>query len=108
MEVRSRPCLTANVDGQPTGFFRFTIHQKASPMRLSTSLSDRKLNLSRRSPASRRRGSPRRAMALVARVESLEARTLLSAVTWTGLAGTMSWNDAANWSGNALPGSDDD
>ncbi len=33
---------------------------------------------------------------------------MLSAVAWTGAGGDMSWNNAANWSGNATPGQQDD
>src|SRR5262249_23527795 len=38
----------------------------------------------------------------------LEARTLLSNVTWTGSADGTSWAVAGNWSGNAVPGANDD
>ena len=38
----------------------------------------------------------------------LEARTLLSNVTWTGSADGKSWAVAGNWSGDAVPGSSDD
>ena len=38
----------------------------------------------------------------------LEARTLLSNVTWTGAADGKSWAVAGNWSGDAVPGSSDD
>jgi RHS repeat-associated protein/uncharacterized repeat protein (TIGR01451 family) len=38
----------------------------------------------------------------------LEGRWLPSLVTWDGGAGTLSWNDPANWSGDALPGANDD
>src|SRR5579872_3497276 len=41
--------------------------------------------------------------ACIAAVESLEPRTLLSAVTWTGDGGDMNWNTAANWSTNNVP-----
>ena len=41
-------------------------------------------------------------------VELCEARTLLSAVVWTGGAGTDNWDTAANWSTDSLPGSADD
>ncbi len=33
---------------------------------------------------------------------------MLSAIAWNGGAGTFNWNDAANWQGNAIPGSEDD
>ena len=33
---------------------------------------------------------------------------MLSAVAWTGSGGDLSWNNAANWSGNATPGQQDD
>jgi large repetitive protein len=41
-------------------------------------------------------------------VELFEQRTLLSAVVWTGGAGTDDWDTPANWSTNTLPGSGDD
>ncbi len=56
----------------------------------------------------RRRQPFQSAIARTAAVESLEARTLLSAVTWTGGGGDMSWNNAANWSGTAPPDQTDD
>jgi len=37
------------------------------------------------------------------RVELLEDRTLLAAVSWDGGAGTQAWNDADNWSNNVVP-----
>jgi hypothetical protein len=40
-------------------------------------------------------------------VEQLEDRTVPS-VTWTGGAGTLNWDAAANWSGGAVPGAADD
>src|SRR3984885_9932063 len=39
------------------------------------------------------------------RVEGLEDRTLLSAVSWTGTAGDNQWNTAKKWSTDAVPGS---
>ena len=50
-----------------------------------------------------------RPVALQARpsLEQLESRVLLSLVSWDGGAGTLSWRDAPNWSGDALPGSGD-
>jgi hypothetical protein len=41
------------------------------------------------------------------RVEFCEGRTLLSAVLWTGGAGTDNWDTAANWNTDSLPGSGD-
>ncbi len=41
-------------------------------------------------------------------VELCEGRTLLSAVAWTGGAGTDDWDTAANWNTDSLPGSGDD
>ena len=41
-------------------------------------------------------------------VEALEPRMLLATVTWDGGAGTDSWHDAMNWSGDVLPGPLDD
>lgn len=40
-------------------------------------------------------------------VEFCEGRTLLSAVLWTGGAGTDDWDTAANWNSDSLPGSGD-
>jgi Bacterial Ig-like domain (group 3) len=40
-------------------------------------------------------------------VELFEQRTLLSAVIWTGGAGTDDWDAPANWSTDSLPGSGD-
>ncbi len=40
-------------------------------------------------------------------VEFCEGRTLLSAVLWTGGAGTDDWDTAANWSTDSLPGAGD-
>ena len=39
--------------------------------------------------------------------ELMEDRTLLSVVNWDGGAGTAAWFDAANWSGDTLPGPSD-
>src|SRR5205085_10006064 len=40
--------------------------------------------------------------------ESLESRRVLSVVSWDGGAGTANWEDAPNWSDDALPGHADD
>ncbi len=40
--------------------------------------------------------------------EQLEDRRLLAIVSWDGGGDAMSWSDALNWSGDELPGSDDD
>jgi autotransporter-associated beta strand protein len=42
------------------------------------------------------------------RLEWMESRTLLSAVTWTGGAGDNNWDTPANWSTDSVPGSGDD
>ena len=42
------------------------------------------------------------------RIEWMEPRTLLSAVTWTGGAGDNNWDTPANWSTDSVPGSADD
>ena len=42
------------------------------------------------------------------RIEWMEPRTLLSAVTWTGGGGDNNWDTAANWSTDSVPGSGDD
>src|SRR5262245_39912112 len=42
------------------------------------------------------------------RLEQLEDRTLLTTVSWDGGAGTLRWDDAQNWSTDALPGTADD
>jgi len=41
-------------------------------------------------------------------LEALESRNLLAAVAWDGGGDGESWHDALNWSGNTLPGPDDD
>ena len=38
----------------------------------------------------------------------MESRVQLSAVLWTGDGGDNNWDNPANWSTNALPGSGDD
>ncbi|MEK6259848.1 MAG: Ig-like domain-containing protein [Planctomycetota bacterium] len=45
---------------------------------------------------------------LVHVIERLEPRTLLSAISWDGGAGNLSWNSALNWSGDVLPTTADD
>jgi hypothetical protein len=42
------------------------------------------------------------------RVEVLESRRLLTAITWDGGGDQTSWNDAANWSDDAVPTAEDD
>ena len=42
------------------------------------------------------------------RIEWMEPRTLLSAVSWTGGGGDNNWDTAANWSTDSVPGSGDD
>jgi large repetitive protein len=42
------------------------------------------------------------------RLEWMEPRTLLSAVTWTGSAGDNNWDTPQNWSTDSVPGSGDD
>ena len=42
------------------------------------------------------------------RIEWMEPRTLLSAVTWTGGGGDNNWDTAANWSTDTVPTSGDD
>ena len=40
--------------------------------------------------------------------EQLETRTLLSAISWDGGGGDLNWNTPENWSGDVVPGSNDD
>ena len=42
------------------------------------------------------------------RVEPLECRQLLTAVSWDGGGDGSNWSDPINWSGDALPGATDD
>ena len=42
------------------------------------------------------------------RLEWMEPRTLLSAVSWTGSAGDDNWDTPGNWSTDSVPGSGDD
>lgn len=65
-----------------------------------------RLSHQRRKSRTRQRFSADSAWVAVA--EPLEARVLLSAIAWDGGAGTQNWNDAANWSGDVLPGATDD
>ncbi len=63
------------------------------------------------SSRSRRRHELRVALfrqSLKPRFETLEIRALLATVTWDGGAGSFLWGDAANWTGDALPGIGDD
>ena len=55
-----------------------------------------------------RNRNPKRARSCRPRVEWMEPRTLLSAVTWTGGAGDNNWDTPANWSTDSVPGSADD
>ncbi len=55
--------------------------------------------------ARRKNRSPLRAVRLT--IDGLEARTLLSAVSWTGKGDGTSWTDASNWSDDAVPGASD-
>ncbi|MFM9996087.1 MAG: beta strand repeat-containing protein [Phycisphaerales bacterium] len=41
-------------------------------------------------------------------LERLEDRRVMALVSWDGGASTNSWHDAANWSGDQLPGANDD
>ncbi len=41
-------------------------------------------------------------------IETMEPRTLLSAVLWTGKGGDNNWDTAANWSTDSVPGPHDD
>ena len=40
--------------------------------------------------------------------ESLETRRVLATITWDGGGNTLNWSDASKWSGNLLPGANDD
>ena len=51
---------------------------------------------------------PHRSKSYRPRIEWMEPRTLLSAVTWTGGGGDNNWDTAANWSTDSVPGSTDD
>ena len=53
-------------------------------------------------------GNRKRSKSCRPRVEWMEPRTLLSAVTWTGDGGDNNWDTAANWSTDSVPGSGDD
>jgi IPT/TIG domain len=54
---------------------------------------------------SNRNGNLKRSKSCQPRLESMEPRTLLSAVNWTGAGGDNNWDTAANWSTNLVPGS---
>ncbi len=55
-----------------------------------------------------RRGGGLRTRSRRPRVELMESRMLLSAVTWTGDAGDDNWDTPDNWSTDSVPGSGDD
>ena len=55
-----------------------------------------------------RNGTLKRSKSSRPRIEWMEPRTLLSAVTWTGTAGDNNWDTAANWSTDTIPGAADD
>jgi hypothetical protein len=67
-----------------------------------------------RAPHKKRRGARRRfasvasLMTPLMRVEWLEDRTLLSAVSWTGGGNDNLWNDGKNWSTGSVPQFADD
>jgi hypothetical protein len=54
----------------------------------------------------RQRGAPGVALAAAAVAEALEARRLLTAITWTG--GNGNWNVGGSWSTGQVPGPSDD
>lgn len=45
-----------------------------------------------------RSGNPRRIRSILQGMERLEDRSLLAAVSWTGLGGNTNWSNGANWS----------
>jgi hypothetical protein len=51
---------------------------------------------------------PNRSRRYRPRIEWMEPKTLLSAVTWTGKGGDNNWDTAANWSTDSVPGKGDD
>ena len=57
---------------------------------------------------SQRTSNVKRSKSCRPRIEWMEPRTLLSAVTWTGGGGDNNWDTAANWSTDSVPGSGDD
>ena len=57
---------------------------------------------------SQRNRNLKRSRSCQPRIEWMEPRTLLSAVTWTGDGGDNNWDTAANWSTDSVPGSGDD
>ena len=57
---------------------------------------------------SQRNRNLKRSRSCQPRIEWMEPRTLLSAVTWTGGGGDNNWDTAANWSTDSVPTSGDD
>jgi hypothetical protein len=51
---------------------------------------------------------PNRSKSCRPRIEWMEPRTLLSAVSWTGDGGDNNWDTPANWSTDSVPGAGDD
>ena len=56
----------------------------------------------------RRTCNSKRAKSCRPRMEWMEPRTLLSAVTWTGGGGDNNWDTAANWNTDSVPTSGDE
>ncbi len=54
------------------------------------------------------RNQPRFASATALRVEPLEPRVVLSTVTWDWGGGDRLWSNPLNWSGDVVPGEEDD
>ena len=77
-------------------------------MRLGSWLNSLQSNVSRQIRPTDRRIRRRRSNLVSREINELETRTLLAAVSWDGGGGDFQWSNAANWSGDVLPGVDDD
>jgi hypothetical protein len=80
----------------------------AGPMEVHVLLSLGVMTMRQRSSTSRRRNGGRGSRTYAPRLEWIEARTLLSPVSWTGNAHDNNWDTPGNWSGGAVPGPADD
>ena len=83
-----------------------SIAQKSCSLDISTALE--KIAMIKFLSGLQRTGNSKRSKSCRPRMEWMEPRTLLSAVTWTGGAGDNNWDSVANWNPERVPTSTDD
>ena len=83
-----------------------SIAQKSCSLDISTALEE--IAMIKFLSGLRRTCNSKRSKSCRPRMEWMEPRTLLSAVTWTGGGGDNNWDTAANWNTDSVPGSGDD